>query len=61
MDKKIFLNQKRRAKEKISVKVSEGKTIKVKKTYITKFSKVDRHVPPQAPKGHSMASNVQSL
>ena len=41
----------------MSVKVSEGKYIKVKKTYITKLSKMDRHVPPQAPTG--MASTVQ--
>ena len=42
INKKIKIRKRDRTKQKISVKVSKGKSIEVKKTYIPKFSKVDK-------------------
>ena len=63
INKKMKIRKRDRTKQKISVKVSEGKqgkSIKVKKIYITELSMVGGHVPPQSSTGH-MASTDQRL
>ena len=40
--------------------VTKNQSVKAKKIYVTKLSKVDVQIPPQVPTGHSMASTVHS-